>query len=147
MSGDLFDELSAECLMGRVRMLSRFVTRLFDDELRPFGLKANQFNLLVVIAKFGPIRRADIGRLIHADASTMTRNLRSLIVQKWIEEVDVEEDQRGSSLRMTASGRKLLEEAAPAWRRAQAATMALLGESGVSAVRGTAARLLNRQLG
>ena len=41
----------------------------------PFGLKASQLNLLVVVAQAGPLRRTEIGRVIHLDASTLTRNL------------------------------------------------------------------------
>lgn len=142
MQQKMLEQFASECLMGRVRMLNRVVTGMFDHELRPFGVKANQLNLLVVIAKLGPIRRADIGRHIHADPSTLTRNLRVMAANGWIEDVIVDEDERGLPVRATAQGLSLLEALEPAWSKAQAAARRLLGEDGVAAMSRVSASLL-----
>ncbi|MGO9774057.1 MAG: MarR family winged helix-turn-helix transcriptional regulator [Roseiarcus sp.] len=128
----LVDEIACNCLMGRARLVARVVTAIYDEELRPFGLKASQLNLLVVVAQLGPVRRTEIGRVLSLDASTLTRNLRVMLNNGWIEEAQDHSDGRGLPLRIAQSGAALLERMAPAWREAQRRAGALLGAQGSS---------------
>ena len=43
------DVMSRECLVVRLRLLNRVVTNIYDDALRPWGVKASQLNILVVM--------------------------------------------------------------------------------------------------
>lgn len=131
----VINEMAHSCLMGRSRLLTRVLTAMYDDELRPFGLKATQLNLLVAVAQLGPIRRVEIGRMIHFDPSTLTRNLQVMLSNGWIEEVADDEDGRGLPLQMTPRGMALLEQVAPAWRRAQLKVQKLLGADGSAMLR------------
>lgn len=132
---DVISEMASGCLMGRARLLTRVLTGMYDDELRPFGLKATQLNLLVVVAKLGPVRRIEIGRVIHLDPSTLTRNLQVMLSNGWIEEVADDEDGRGLPLQATRRGKALLEEVSPAWKRAQLKAEQLLGSEGAALMR------------
>src|ERR1051325_5107962 len=40
---DIAESTSAACISTRVRQLSRIVTRVYDDALRPLGITASQF--------------------------------------------------------------------------------------------------------
>ena len=40
--GDIAESTSAACISTRVRQLSRIVTRVYDDALRPLGIAASQ---------------------------------------------------------------------------------------------------------
>lgn len=126
----VIDEIAQGCLMGRARMLARVLTGIYDDAMRPFGIKASQLNLLVVVAQLGPIRRIDIGRTIHLDSSTLTRNLQVMLANDWIEETASAEDGRGRPLRVTAQGRALLQKLSGAWKDAQRKARKLLGTDG-----------------
>jgi DNA-binding MarR family transcriptional regulator len=128
------DEIASECVMTRWRMTNRVLAAVYDEELRPFGLKSSQLSLLVAVTKAGPVRRIELGRLLSLDPSTLTRNLAVMIKHGWIEEVPDDSDQRGAPLATTAVGRKLLEKIAPAWRRAQARAKKMLGSSGVNLI-------------
>ena len=86
------------------------------------------------MAKAGPVRRIDLGRRLHLDPSTLTRNLKVMLKQGWIEERPDEEDQRSARLKITTKGRKLLESIAPAWKRAQARARQMLGNEGAALV-------------
>ena len=127
---DVADEIAEGCLMGRARVLTRVLTGIYDEALRPFGIQGSQLNLLVVVAKMGPVRRAEIGKLIHLERSTLTRNLQVMLTNGWIEEVMDDADGRGLPLQATVKGRRLLEELGPAWRGAQRKARKLLGEDG-----------------
>lgn len=137
------EEMASSCLMGRVRVLSRVLTSLYDDELRPFGIKGSQLNLLVVIATQGPIRRMDIGSLIQLEPSTLTRNLQVMLKNRWVEEVDDGEDARGLPLIATPAGAALLEQLAPAWQKAQREAHRLLGANGTALVLSVSSSLMN----
>ena len=50
----LAHEMACNCLMGRARLLARVLTGIYEEQLRPFGLKASQLNLLIVVAQGGP---------------------------------------------------------------------------------------------
>src|SRR5271156_2162692 len=115
----LADQIAAECVMTRWRITNRILAALYDKEFRPFGLKSSQLGLLVAVVKAGPVRRIDLGRYLSLDPSTLTRNLQVMLKHGWIVEVPDELDQRGAPLEATAKGRKLLENIAPAWHRAQ----------------------------
>jgi len=125
------DEVARECVMTRWRRANRLLAAVYDEELRPFGLKSSQHSLLVAVTKAGPVRRIELGRLLSLDPSTLTRNLAVMLKHGWIEEVPDDGDQRGAPIQTTAIGRKLLERSAPAWHRAQARAKEMLGSDGV----------------
>jgi DNA-binding MarR family transcriptional regulator len=72
-----------DSLLIRARFLSRSVTEIFDEALRPFGISAAQFVLLSMIGQAGSITRAEMARLQHLDRSTLTRNLRLILSDGW----------------------------------------------------------------
>ncbi|MDI4239416.1 MarR family transcriptional regulator [Bradyrhizobium sp. 31Argb] len=134
----LANEINRECLLTRTRQISRVITSIYDQHLRPFGINAPQFSLLVVIARLGEASRAEIGRQNHQERSTLTRNLQLMLSEGWIMETAASNSRGGRAIAITKAGRKLLSEAAPAWRAAQKLGKDLLGESGVAAVKSIA---------
>ena len=130
----LADEMGRSCLNMRARIASRVVTGIYDDELRPLGIQASQLNLLVAVAGMGPVRRTDVGRYMHLDASTLTRNLRVMETNGWIEEIAEPSDGRGSPIRITTRAEALIAKAAPAWRSAQRKASNHLGKDGTAAL-------------
>ncbi len=126
-------EMTSNCLLTRTRRLSRLVTNTYDQALRPFGINAPQFSLLVLIAKFGPASRAEIGRANYQDRSTLTRNLALLLAEGWVRELETEGG-RSRPIEISPKGRKLLSSAAPAWRQAQTEAQALIGEEAAATI-------------
>jgi DNA-binding MarR family transcriptional regulator len=140
---NLVNEIAENCLLMRTRLISRVVTGIYDEELRPLGIKSPQLVLLVVISKIEPATRAEIGRYHHQDRSTLTRNLKVMLSEGWVEEIQGEVRGRSRPIVLTKAGKDLLRNSAPAWRVAQAQTKALLGKNGVIAVRDLADRIMN----
>ncbi len=131
---DIVDEVADGCLMARARQVARVVTAIYDDELRDFEIKPSQLSLLVVVAKAGPIRRVDIGRVTDLDPSTLTRNLSVMLANSWIKEVVEGDDGRGNPVCITPKGQSLIERVGPAWRKAQQRTRKLLGNDRADAL-------------
>ena len=121
-------------MLMRARLISRVITAIYDEELRPLGIVSPQFALLVIITEIEPATRAEIGRYHHLDRSTLSRNLKIILSEGWAEEVQDEGGGRGRPIVLTKSGKDLLRKGAPAWRVAQARAETLLGEDGVIAI-------------
>jgi DNA-binding MarR family transcriptional regulator len=138
MDGALVGEITRECLLTRTRRISRVITSIYDQALRPYGLNAPQFSLLVLIAKLGGASRAEIGRTNHQERSTLTRNLALLLAEGWVEETVSEAGGRSRPIVISKGGGELLASAGPAWRSAQAKAKRLLGSEGVAAIVGIA---------
>lgn len=125
------DTISRTCIAVRLRLLNRVVTNLYDDALRPLGLKVSQLNILVVTARLGTARPARVCDILQLDTSTLSRNVERMRLHGWLEVVP-EEDARVQPFRLTASGRQLIEKAVPAWEAAQRQAAELLGDEGVA---------------
>ena len=139
-SSRAIDAIARTCIAVRMRLLNRVVTNLYDDALRPLGLKVSQLNLLVVAAKLGLAQPAKVCDLLQLDPSTLSRNVERMRAKGWLEVVPGE-DARTQPFRLTAQGRRLLERAVPAWEQAQQRAGELLGEDGVALLTRTASKL------
>jgi DNA-binding MarR family transcriptional regulator len=131
--------IAAECLAVRLRALNRAVSSLYDEALRPHGLRVSQLNLLVAVARMGTAKPGDLCRLLRMDKSTLSRDAEVLRRHGWL---DVDEGSgRARPLRITHAGRTLIKTVVPAWTQAQRKTRKLLGDDGANAVLQMAHRL------
>jgi DNA-binding MarR family transcriptional regulator len=125
------DTIAAQCIASRLRVLNRFVTNIYDEALRPLGLKISQLSLLVAIAKMGEAKPAVLSEMFHMDASTLSRNVDRMRQRGWLA-ASPGEDARTVLLRLTKPGEELLQSAITAWHTAQERVTELLGQEGVS---------------
>ncbi len=134
------DAIARTCIAVRLRLLNRVVTNLYDDALRPLGLKVSQLNILVVTAKLGLAQPAQVCDLLHLDTSTLSRNVERMRAKGWLEVVPGK-DARTQPFRLTAQGKRLLEQAVPAWEQAQRQAEELLGDEGIALLNKAASKL------
>ena len=134
------DAIARTCIALRLRLLNRGVTNLYDDALRPLGLKVSQLNLLVVTAKLGLAQPAKVCDLLQLDPSTLSRNVERMRAKGWLEVVPGK-DARTQPFRLTTQGKKLLERAIPAWEEAQRHATELLGGDGIALLNNAARKL------
>jgi DNA-binding MarR family transcriptional regulator len=127
-------EVVRDCIATRLRMANRVITKVYDDALRPLGLKVTQLSMLVVAEDRGFIRQSEVGAELQLDDSTLSRNLERMRANGWLEEVSAD-DARVHSYRLTEAGKALLDKALPAWRKAQTEGKRLLGDAGVQVLR------------
>ena len=117
--------IARECIGARVRMLSRKLSRLYDEALRPHGIKFSQMNVLTIVALRGPVAPVEVGRELELEKSTLSRNVALLEARGWLDVLPGEGN--GRLLRITPAGARLLRAASGAWRAAQGSAEALLG--------------------
>ena len=114
------------CTNLKLRQLMRRVAQHYDAEVGKTGLKGTQYSLLSYVAKFGPIRPADLAREMKIDASTLSRNLRPLIDAGWLS-MGPGADRRSRLVSVTDEGREKRQEAQRRWRIAQEAINDIVG--------------------
>jgi DNA-binding MarR family transcriptional regulator len=128
---ETIDTIARTCIARRVRMLNRVVTNLYDEALRPVGMKASQFNVLVVTAKLVLAQPKKVCEILQMDTSTLSRNVERMRAKGWLE-VLAGDDARKQPFRLTAAGEELLKKAVVVWQDAQEYARELLGQEGVS---------------
>jgi DNA-binding MarR family transcriptional regulator len=125
------DTISKKCIAVRLRLLNRVVTNFYDDALRPLGLKVSQLNILIVTARLGLARPAQVCEILQLDTSTLSRNVKPLQTHGLLEVVP-DDDARTQPFRLTLQGQRLIEQAIPAWETAQRQAGELLGKDGIA---------------
>lgn len=133
------DTIAKTCIAGRLRLLNRVVTNIYDDVLRPLGLKISQGNILILTGKMGVASPVQVCEYLQLDISTLSRNVELMRKNGWLEEVPGE-DARSHPFRLTAEGKRLIDKAIPAWEKAQAEARELLGDDFVSLLNKAAKR-------
>jgi DNA-binding MarR family transcriptional regulator len=118
---------SASCLSLALRQASRAVSRVYDEELRRIGLRTTQFSVLRVLSANGELRQRDLAELTVHEETTLTRNLRPLLLAGWVTERPGH-DRREKWLKITSSGVAQLKAAHPLWKRAQQRMRSSLSE-------------------
>lgn len=125
-------EIDGSCFAGKVRLISRVISAIYDEALRPLGIKVSQMNILVVTRHLGVARPAKICELLHLDTSTLSRNVERMRKRGWLEIVP--EAGRSQPFQLTAAGRELIRQAGPAWNEAQQQARETLGDELVNAL-------------
>ncbi|MEM9217259.1 MAG: MarR family winged helix-turn-helix transcriptional regulator [Cyanobacteria bacterium P01_F01_bin.150] len=137
--------IASDCIGARVRILSRAISRIYDDMIRPHGIKFSQMNILTVVTLHGPIQQADVGRMLSLEKSTLSRNVTLMESKGWLQHQSGEGKNR--FLMVTPEGRELLVSAAPDWAKAQERVTAILGEQTAVALRQAADHLQETDAG
>jgi DNA-binding MarR family transcriptional regulator len=119
-------ERLSPCVCSTLRMVTRAVTQLYDDILRPSGLRVTQFSILATLARLGEANLRQLGDALAIDQTTLTRSLTLLERDGVIERVP-HSDGRIKALRPTAKGRRVLDVARPLWAQAQGLVLRELG--------------------
>ncbi len=65
--------ITRDCLAVRLRLLNRVITSVYDEALRPLGIRVSQMNILIAVAAFGPVMPKDVCKVLKIEASTMSR--------------------------------------------------------------------------
>lgn len=103
---------------GTLRMVSRAVTQLDDDILRPSGLRVTQFSILAATGRSGESNLRQLEAALAIDQTTLTRSLHLLERDLLIECVP-DPDGRIKALRLTRKSRRVLNVARTPWAQAQ----------------------------
>ena len=107
-----------ECYCTQFRRSANALTRIYDDELRPVGLKISQVSLLRGLSRLGEASLTEVASEVSLDKTTISRNIKIMIDAGWVEILS-QEDARVKIARLSQAGIRKLAESDVYWRRAQ----------------------------
>jgi DNA-binding MarR family transcriptional regulator len=132
----------AECACGNLRKAARAVTQLYDEALRPRGLRSTQFGILGATMALEPVTVTKLAESTVTDRTTLTRNLK-LLERRGLLRIRPGNDRRERAVALTDRGREALAKAYPLWQKAQARIVKGLGEARWTALRGELSRVVS----
>jgi DNA-binding MarR family transcriptional regulator len=103
------------------------MTQLYEEALRPTGLRATQFSILMAVRALEPVPVSQLATLTGTDRTTMSRNLRPLESEGYLR-IGEADDRRVHEVRLTQKGARALTLAFPLWERVQNSVVSALGE-------------------
>ncbi len=131
-----YEELLDNCGTFNLRKASRAVTQMYDDILAPTGFRSTQIVVLIALACKRDVSLATLARTLVVSPSTLSRNLRPLERDGFIEIVS--KGKRQKSVQLTEAGTLALQEAMPYLSKADEKFTAMVGS--------TEWQMLNKQL-
>ncbi|MDD2621344.1 MAG: MarR family winged helix-turn-helix transcriptional regulator [Syntrophomonadaceae bacterium] len=118
-------EVGNSCLCNNLRRCARLATQIYEEALRPLGLKVTQFSLLMSLTYYGDISINRLARVMGMDRTTLSRNMR-VLQKRGLIAVDRGNDRREQILSLSNEGREILNQALPIWEEVQAKMAELL---------------------
>lgn len=115
------------CMCANLRRASRAITHLYEDALRPTGLRATQFSILQALTLAGDITQGQLGYILATDSTTLTRTLGIMSRHGWLKK------RRGADGRewrigLAPKGKAIFQRALPLWESVQAQLRDQLGD-------------------
>jgi DNA-binding MarR family transcriptional regulator len=126
-------KIPKNCTNFKARRLARLLSRHYDAELGRIGLKTTQFTLLTHLVNVGSLSQGELAARMGLEASTLTRNLRSVVDNGWVIQV-AGADARSRAVAITAAGKSKQIEADRFWNLAQKSVDTILGQERVDAL-------------
>ncbi len=132
--------VEAECPGFQARATARALTRYYNACFKPLGLTAEQFSLLVGIGTVEGATLVDLADRAGVDPTTLSRNVQNLETRDLVRATGGR-GRGGKRLALTTSGRRLMLDAYPVWKRAKAELASRMGDEKLRSTRQAMAEL------
>jgi DNA-binding MarR family transcriptional regulator len=106
------------CMCASLRRASRLLSQLYEDALRPLGMRATQFTMLQALSLAGEVTQGQLGEMLGMDITTLTRTLTIMSREGWITKRRGE-DRREWRVRLSSKGEAQFKTALPYWEKVQ----------------------------
>jgi DNA-binding MarR family transcriptional regulator len=114
-------------MCASLRRTSRALTQLYEEALRPTGLRVTQFTVLQTLSLAGEVTQGELGQILAMDSTTLTRTLNIMGRHGWIAKRRGE-DRREWRMRLSKGGQIQFKQALPHWEKAQTKLRRQLGD-------------------
>jgi DNA-binding MarR family transcriptional regulator len=105
-------------MCASLRRASRLLSQLYEDALRPLGMRATQFTMLQALSLAGEVTQGQLGEMLGMDITTLTRTLTIMSREGWITKRRGE-DRREWRVRLSSKGEAQFKTALPYWEKVQ----------------------------
>lgn len=117
------------CVNFNLRKAMRAVSQHYDQIMAPSGLRGTQFTILTVLSRLDELTISDLADFLVMDRTTLTRNLKPLEKEGYLEILPGLQDRRSRRIKLTNKGKKVQKTAMPYWQKAQDEIVAFMGKS------------------
>jgi DNA-binding MarR family transcriptional regulator len=114
-------------MCANFRRTARALTQMYEEALRPLGLRATQLTILQALSRAGEVSQGQLGEMLAMDSTSLTRTLAIMARKGWIAE-QRGEDRRERRIRLSAAGEAKLRRAMPVWEKVQSRLRGKLGK-------------------
>ena len=119
-------EIPCTCLL--VRRAGRQLSQMYDQCLRPAGIRATQYSMLRCVVEHPDPFISDIGRSLGMDQTTVTRNIKKLEKSGLVETKLHPGDPRKIQVSLSSNGKAKLTECHSLWEKAQRRVLSSMGK-------------------
>ncbi len=119
------------CSCTRLRRTARLITQAYDEALKESGLKITQYAVLANAARAEGLSISDLADRLALERTTLTRNLRPLERDGFIE-VTKGSDRRARAVHVTEAGRRLYKATFPKWQAVENRFRDGMGRQGIA---------------
>jgi DNA-binding MarR family transcriptional regulator len=119
------------CVLRHVTRTSRSIVAAFDAALQPAGVTGLQFNLLMTLARAGPMNVNGVAAAVGMHPSTVPRLIAPLARRRLVRS-RAGKDRRERVMAVTKSGNRTLLAAYPYWAAVQRRVETHMGDQGWS---------------
>ena len=116
------------CVCLNLRKASRIITQMYDDALKPSGLRSTQLPVLATLVSAGPMTVNSVAEELLMDRTSLSRLLRPLVTRGLIK-MTPGQDRRTRELSITDRGREAVAAAIPMWDGVQDRVVERLGQN------------------
>lgn len=106
------------CTCAVLRRTARRVTQIYDEALRPSGLRLTQYSVLANVERAEGPTVTELAELLEMDRTTLTRNLKPL-AKAGLLRIAPGPDQRSRAVEITPDGEAAVARARPLWQEAE----------------------------
>jgi DNA-binding MarR family transcriptional regulator len=114
------------CMCGSFRRTARALSVLYDEALRPVGLRNTQMTILQALGRAREVTQGRLGEILAMDSTSLTRTLGIMRKEGWIAERRGT-DRRERLVSLSKAGAAKLKAATVRWEEAQARLREKLG--------------------
>ena len=119
---------TSHCFNLAMRKSSRLITQFYEGRLSEVGLKSGQFSILRAIRALKETTNKDLQKVLVLDQTTLSRNLKPLIREEYLQLSANPDDARVKHISLTKKGKALYKKALPIWEKAQQDIVDKMGE-------------------
>ena len=119
----------SKCIGSRLRGLSRVVDNIYRKHLEGSNITEHQLSIMLALSEVGRAEQIEIGRVLHLERSSLSRNLNRLVDKKYIKK---EGAVNRPIISLTKKGINKVEDLLPAWESAMDEIYRLLGAKAIS---------------
>ena len=117
------------CYCTNLRRSANIISDFYDAALKDAGLTIAQYHLLINLSRLGSANITHWAEYVGLERSTMVRNIKLLQSRDFVE---ISEG-HGKVFTLSPEGKRVLDLAAPLWRKAQEQIEAVLGKEDTAA--------------